>query len=43
VFPKGWSECLNVKSVVEIEFVKKEQGEPKAAFGFNNFVQAKEL
>jgi DMSO/TMAO reductase YedYZ molybdopterin-dependent catalytic subunit len=43
LIPKGWSECLNVKSVAEIEFVKKEQGESKATFGFKNIVQSKAL
>lgn len=40
--PDGHSECLNVKSVVKIDFVKTEP-EQKASFGFKNTVSPEEL
>lgn len=40
--PDGHSECLNVKSVVKIEFVKTDPGQT-AAFGFKNTVSPEEL
>lgn len=40
--PNGWSDCLNVKSVVKIEFVQAAP-EQKSTFGFKNVVPVKEL
>lgn len=40
--PDGHSECLNVKSVVKIEFVQTDPGQ-KAEFGFKNTVSPEEL
>ncbi|MGZ4032753.1 MAG: molybdopterin-dependent oxidoreductase [Tumebacillaceae bacterium] len=41
--PNGSSECLNVKSVVEIDFVKHPLPEEEATFGFKNIVSAEQL
>lgn len=41
--PNGSSDCLNVKSVVEIDFVKHPQPEEEATFGFKNIVSAEQL
>lgn len=41
--PNGNSDCLNVKSVVEIEFVRQEAPEQEATFGFKNIVSADQL
>lgn len=38
IVPNGASECLNVKSVVKIEFVQHMQPEQSATFGFKNLV-----
>ncbi|MCX7568495.1 molybdopterin-dependent oxidoreductase [Tumebacillus sp. DT12] len=41
--PDGSSDCLNVKSVVRIEFVKHTAPEQEATFGFKNMVSPAEL
>jgi len=41
--PNGSSECLNVKSVVKIEFVEHERPEETATFGFKNLVKPSEI
>jgi len=43
IVPNGSSECLNVKSVVNIEFVSLEKPEQEATYGFKNTVSAEEL
>ncbi|MBL0388889.1 molybdopterin-dependent oxidoreductase [Tumebacillus sp. ITR2] len=43
IVPNGSSECLNVKSVVKIEFVHHTEPEEKATFGFKNLVAPTEL
>lgn len=43
IVPNGSSECLNVKSVVNIEFVSLEKAEQEATYGFKNTVSAEEL
>ncbi|WP_052036292.1 molybdopterin-dependent oxidoreductase [Tumebacillus flagellatus] len=41
--PDGSSECLNVKSVVKIEFVAHREPGEQATFGFKNLVKPSEL
>ncbi len=43
IVPNGSSECLNVKSVINIEFVRLEQPDQEATYGFKNTVAAEEL
>jgi DMSO/TMAO reductase YedYZ molybdopterin-dependent catalytic subunit len=43
IVPNGSSECLNVKSVVKIEFVRHAAPEQEATFGFKNLVPPSEL
>jgi DMSO/TMAO reductase YedYZ molybdopterin-dependent catalytic subunit len=42
IVPNGHSDCLNVKSVVKIEFVKLKPDQ-EASFGFKNTVSLEEL
>jgi DMSO/TMAO reductase YedYZ molybdopterin-dependent catalytic subunit len=42
IVPNGSSDCLNVKSVVHIEFIRREEDTP-ASFGFKNLVDPREL
>jgi DMSO/TMAO reductase YedYZ molybdopterin-dependent catalytic subunit len=41
--PNGSSDCLNVKSVVEIDFIKHTHPDEEASFGFTNIVAAENL
>ncbi|HEU4962387.1 MAG TPA: molybdopterin-dependent oxidoreductase [Bacilli bacterium] len=41
--PNGKSDCLNVKSVVKMEFVRLDDPKRESTFGFKNVVPAQEL
>lgn len=43
IVPNGSSECLNVKSVIYIEFIQHAQPEQEATYGFKNTVSPEEL